>query len=664
MAPALLPDIMAGVQGSVDLTYARRRLRGADSLMFAGLFCYRNAPPPECWLDASVWQAALSPFLVPDIVGESRRSGVLVVESQRCNTPWSHSVRQVPFREDRLTVAFWGRLDNRNELAAELGGRDLPLETTPDAHLVAATWQRWGERMPERLVGDFALAVVDHARRCLFLARDPLGVKPLYYWAHQKGLIFATTASALRCMKGLTPTPDKEWILHYLLLPPLCMSRDRTAYREIRKLPPGHSLSVDYNGHTRLRRWHRWRDDAPAASRRNPRWLEAYRERLEEAVRCRMSSPYPLGTENSGGLDSAAVTAYLARLLGEPGDRLHSFGLALCEQEPEFIMETSRDSGITHNHLVTDRGGIDGNDEESIARNLQILGYPQEHGNGTGHTLFYRECERLGIRSLFSGFGGDEVVTNPGGHARLELLDQKRYGALWNILPGNPAARLLRFGKAVSTGYPQPDYSPDYLRAWKARWPLLPLRAEVIERFGLYKPYVEPARHGPPYRRINDWIINGLLPQGYIPTRLENCTLAAAAYGIDYCWPLWDVRLVQQYLSTPAIEKVGPKGIGRYLHRRAIVGTVPDKVAWKPTKDMGYARIQQELRETGIVEIAPRARREQARLHPAIGELLDQSRWNKQIEQAAKGNMTADFSFSFRRTTHAVAWLNQWLADA
>ena len=118
------------------------------------------------------------------------------------------------------------------------------------------------------------------------------------------------------------------------------------------KLPPGHLLTVDGEGRREPGRYHRWRDDAPAARRRDPQWVEAYREALEESTRCRMASDYPLGTENSGGIDSASVTAYLARMPGEPGDRLHCFGLALNEEEPSFILKTSQHANIVHNHLI------------------------------------------------------------------------------------------------------------------------------------------------------------------------------------------------------------------------------------------------------------------------------------------------------------------------
>lgn len=627
--------------------------------MFAGLFTYHDAPPPHAWVDADIWRQTLSPYVTPDLAGDWCTNNALLVETQRFNTPWSHHAQEAPYRDGDLAVAFWGRLDNRAELAQQLEIDRTRLETLPDAQLVATAWRRWSERLPEQLLGDFALAIVDTKNRKLFLARDPVGVKPLYYWHHPKGLLFATTASALRCMKGFEPTPDAEWMARYLIN--ISISHEKTGYTEILKLPAGHCLGVDSERRMQLRRWHEWHDDAPAASRRDPRWMEGYREALEEAIRCRMDSNYPLGTENSGGLDSGSVTAYLARLLGKPGDRLHCFGFAQCDQEPEFILATSRETRIAHNYLYTIRGGFGEDPDAEVARDLQVLGYPPEHPNATSHRPFYRECELRDIRTLFSGYGGDEVVTNPGAHLRCELLDQRQYGALWDILPGNPVTRLMRLGKAVVTGYPRPDYNPSLLQAWNARWPHQALRSEIVTRLGLHEAYMETARFDAPYRRVNDWIVNGLLRRPHSSTRLDNCTLLAASYGVDYRWPLWDVRLIQQYLSTPSIEKVGPRGIGRYLHRRAITGTAPDKVAWKPSKDMGYARVHQKMQDRGIIRYAELARLDDDHMHPALEELVDTAKWRGQIERAAQGRVSSEFAFSFTVTTRAVRWLNRWL---
>jgi asparagine synthase (glutamine-hydrolysing) len=629
--------------------------------MFAGIFGYLDAPRADAWVDVDNWQQSLYPYLTPDLTGCWRHENALLVESQVFNTPWSHHEQQIPWREDKLAIVFWGRLDNRAELASKLGLDDRPHETLTDAQLVLAGWRQWGETLPARLLGDFSLAIIDAEAHRLFLARDPVGVKPLYYWPHSKGLLFATTASAFRSLKTLEPTPDSDWMARYLL--GLSMSHSQTGYREILKLPPGHHLTVNEEGHQELRCYHQWRDDAPVARRRDPVWVGAYNKILEESIRCRMPSNYPLGTENSGGIDSATITSYLARFLGEPGNDLHSFGFATCEEEPGYILETSQNANIVHNYLVSTRleSGLDF--DESLQRSLHVLGYPEEHATGAVHSLFYRECQLRGIRTLFSGYGGDEVVTNPGSQLRLELLDSHNYRALWDIMPGNPALCLLRLGKAIVQRNKRPSYNAMFLGAFNERWPHQILSSEVMERLSLHEAYIEQARYDAPYRRINDLIINGWLQLPYVPSRFESGTLLAASYGIEYRWPLWDIRLIQQYLSTPSIEKMGPSGIGRYLHRRAISDTVPQRVAWKPSKDMGYARALKIRLDSGIQDAAEQARRQEAHLHPALTELIDRVKWREQIKQAQQGKAPEAFGLSFHQNTKAIRLLNNWLND-
>lgn len=563
-----------------------------------------------------------------------------------------HPLPHVP-----VTVEFLGHLHNRDTLSSRLG---LAPADTSDEQLLEAAWRRWGEGLAERLVGDYALALHDPHRHLTYLARDPLGVKPLYYRIDGGEISHGFSIPEL-CRRRPGPlTRDMDWAAAYLLH--LSFSPTESAYREIRKLPPGHWLTCDGAGRVTIRRHHHWRDDAPPAARREPRWVEAYRAVLEEAIRCRMDPAAPMGTENSGGLDSATVTAYLAHLLGEPGDRLHSFGFALCEQEPAFILATSQARRIRHNYLVAAHHDSEENDAR-IAHGLEVLGYPQEHGNAGSHIPFYEECRRRGIHSLFSGFGGDEVVTNNGRHLRWELLDQHRYLALWDILPGNALLRTLRLFKAATVGRGRPAYNPDLLRAWNARWPHLLLRPELVARLNLYERHMETVRYDAPYRRINDFILQHHLARMRLTARLENCTVMAAAYGVDYRWPLWDARLVQQYLSTPAVEKVGPGGIGRYLHRRAVDAVVPRQVAWKPSKDMGNARLHREFDDTGIVRVAEAAGRLEPNLHPAVDALIDREKFRRQIARAARGQVDEAFGFSFRRAVTALHWLNGWFED-
>jgi asparagine synthase (glutamine-hydrolysing) len=429
-----------------------------------------------------------------------------------------------------------------------------------------------------------------------------------------------------------------------------------SAYRDVLKLPPGHWLLVKEQD-ARLERYFHFRDDAPPATRRSEEWVEAYRALLEESIRDQMRSAYPLGSENSGGIDSATLTAYLADFLGIPGDRLFSFGFAHAEQEPAFILETSRVKRIVHNYIVT---GRDPANDESIPRGLATLGYPEEHGNATSHIPFYREAQLHNIRTLFSGFGGDEVVTNPGHHLRWEMLDTGNLPGLWDILPGSLITRPLRLAKLLTVGRNKPAFNPNFLRAWNQRWPHYLVHPQAIERLGLHEEYMETARYDAPYRRINDFILQHHLTRMSVTTRLENCTLVAASYGIEYRWPLWDVRLVQQYLSTPSIEKVGPNGMGRYLHRRAIDPVVPKMVAWKPSKDMGYARVIQDT-QAANPQLLEQARQHEAHLHPALQEIVDRQKLRQQIANYQPGKVELNVRFTFQRSIRALAWLNTWL---
>ncbi len=558
---------------------------------------------------------------------------------------------------DTIDIELSGRLHNIADLQ-----RELDLNSNDTNELLRAGWLRWKTDLAIHLTGDYALAIRDASQRLTYLVRNPLGVKPLYYRLDKARLSYGFSIPGLqkRCQAPLTR--DMDWAAAYLLH--LSFSTTETAYREIKKVPPGHWLSCDAEGRINVRRYHEWRDDAVHTStRRDEKWVEAYREVLEEAIRCRMDPDAPMGTENSGGIDSATITAYLAHFLGEPGDRLHSFGFALCDQEPEYILKTSQALRIRHNYIMTDRYGY-ANQSEHIRFGLSILGYPEEHGNATSHIPFYLECKQRGIATLFSGFGGEyrgyqatDMIL------RKELLDHKDYAALWNILPGDPLRRSLRMMKAATVGHRNSAYNPNFLKAWKQRWPSQLLRPEVVQRLNLQERYMETAVYDAPYRRINDFILNHHLKGMQLTARLENCTLMAAAYGIDYRWPLWDVRLVQQYLSTPGIEKVGPKGIGRYLHRRAIDKVVPRKVAWKPSKDMGYARLKQEMNHSGIQQIAREASRLEASLHPGLDSLIDRNKLREQIKRAERGGAEAGFAFFFRRSVDALHWLNEWLQD-
>ena len=624
----------------------------AGSLRFAGDRA-RTARDLTGWIDG------LAPGVRPELEGRWRRRSAALVELRRSGAP--HSLdRPLPVRDDvaGVALAFWGRLDERGALGSQLGLDAGRCAACTDAGLVLAAWLRWGTDLCRHLVGDFALAVIDTARTEAFLARDPLGVKPLYYHLGDDELAFATSVAALRRFDGLALAPDPDWMARQLA--GLSSGVAATGYRGVLKLPPGHWLKVTSDGRAQLHRWHAWRDDAPDAARRDPRWVHDYREALAEAVRCRLPAGSRVGTENSGGLDSATVTALTARILGTPGELLHTFGFALHEQEPELILATSLQHGIVHNHVDTSLPHDPQGDARRLA--LRVIGYPEIHGTALAHIPFYEECALRDIRTLLSGFGGDQAVSNSGRHVFWELQDAGRWTALWEVLHGNVARRTLGVARRATVGHHMPAHNAGLLEGARRTLRFLPLRADVTERLGVRAGLLEQARFSTPFRRVNDLVVRRHLEGPDIPFRLESCTLLAAAHGVEYRWPLCDARLIQQYLSTPSIEKLGPRGMGRYLHRRAVHGLVPPRITWKPDKDLG-PRLACPGPQRPLAVALERARTLDAALHPALDDLIDRRVLREQIALAESSAGDGDFESCFIGTTRTLARLQAWLED-
>lgn len=556
---------------------------------------------------------------------------------------------------DHWVFEGWVRLDNRKALISSL--HQQPLSHNPsDAEVILAAWCQWGTNCAQRLLGDFSFAITDTHSPNVYLVRDPMGVRPLYYRLKNDTAQYAFSLTAFGRGTPWEAEPDMEWVARYLTHLPADLVQ--TAYQGVSKVPPAHWLQVTPRG-TQLERYFHWRDDAPISHQRSEHWVDAYRGVLEEAIRCRMPTEGVIGTENSGGIDSATITAYLAKLLGTPGDRLHTFGFAYADKEPAYILATSQDSQIIHNHIITFLATPTDLDEW-ILNGLSVLGYPHEHSNACGHIPFYKECQLHQIKVLFSGFGGDEVVTQQAHLLRYELIDRKDFRNLWDILPGPLWRRGASWAKDLTLGRRSPDYRPNFLAWWKARWQHQLLRPEVVKRLGLQDAYFETAKFDAPYRKVNDFILQHHLTHMHISSRLENCSLMAASYGVDYRWPLLDVRLVQQYLSTPSLEKRGPKGIGRYIHRRAISNLVPHHVSWKLNKDMGYGALSNK-RQTLIASnqhLVNWKNHHITKMHPALLDLIDPEKIkNIGLQKTQDANQKIANS----KNIASIAWLNHWL---
>ena len=213
--------------------------------MFAGLLSIEQ--PVSAWGAPDTILAALAPYSLdkPKDVWAADRQLLMQVATRTGSV--SAAIYRHP--ESGIAVAFWGRLDNRPDLIAQLDAD----HKASDDELIALTWLKWGEHCPEKLIGDFAFAVASPKTGAVFLARDVMGVKPLFYRADAHGVFFANSAAAFKPLKLGTLTPSQEWMARYVM--EIAYSHTDTAYEETKKLPGAHSLLLHADGRMNLRRY-------------------------------------------------------------------------------------------------------------------------------------------------------------------------------------------------------------------------------------------------------------------------------------------------------------------------------------------------------------------------------------------------------------------------
>jgi asparagine synthase (glutamine-hydrolysing) len=614
----------------------------------------RNGKSFEHQIDSHEVINNLVPFGRPDKSGSFKNDAVLLVQCVNWNTSPS-ILEPAPLYDPQtgISMASWARIDNRDELANKLSISRSEAGRICDSELILKCYLKWQGKCVDHLIGDFVFVIYDEKKQKIFCGRDHMGVRPFYYHLSDNRFFCATSLNALIHIKDLPIRISTQWIVEYLTC--LSMSFDGTPYEGIYKLPPAHTLSVTSRNHN-LSQYFKLSAEPELKLKDSREYVDAYREQLETAIKCRLNTTYALGSELSGGLDSSTITAYTAKFFEQPLTRFHTFAFAYLELEPQYIMTVSQACGLPYNYIFT---GRQQEQDNAIKRSLKILGYPVEHGSATFHEPFYLLAEKFNIRTLLSGFGGDEFGTTIHGYmVPMEMILKRRYRDLFNVLPGNVLFRFLRLikfelRKIKSHNFTQPEYNARFYEAYNKRWPHQIVGQDMVAEYNLKQRYFDQARFDAGYTDLKRFTLeNRWAP--FVTTRMENCTLMAAARKIEYRWPLLDVRLVKLFLSIPSEENYF-QGMSRYLHRRAIDGVVPELVTWKKGKDMGNIVNPDHFGHMGIVSTTD--------LHKELTKLIDVKKLNEQITVMAQSKFQKndDSTFQFIQNGQAIKKLNQWL---
>jgi asparagine synthase (glutamine-hydrolysing) len=318
-----------------------------------------------------------------------------------------HANQPMVDQELGLALVFNGTIYNYRELRKELRAVGYHFFSEGDSEVILKAWHAWGESCVDRLHGMFAFAVWEEAGQRLFLARDRLGIKPLYYALDRQRLRFASNSQALLAAGGVDKTIDPV-ALHHLFTLHAVIPAPRTILQGVRKLAPGHCMLIDCQG--RIREWRYWSFPAtrPEQPMADAEWLEAIHDGLRSAVQKRNEvADVPVGVLLSGGLDSSLLVA----LLAEAGvSDLRTFSVGFEDQPEERGNEFEYSDQVVARYATRHRKIHVANDEV-LQRLPQAVRNMAEPMFGQDAVAFYLLAEQVSkeIKVVQSGQGADEV---------------------------------------------------------------------------------------------------------------------------------------------------------------------------------------------------------------------------------------------------------------
>lgn len=453
-------------------------------------------------------------------------------------------------------ISYNGELYNTDELRAELQARGQVFQSYSDTEVLLLSYMEWGASCLERLNGIFAFAVWDDRDETLFLARDRLGVKPLFYAAGPGSLLFASELKALLAHPAVEPVVDAEGLAEVLALGP-ARTPGHGVFRGVSELKPGHFLLYDRRG-LRIRRY--WslesrphEDDAAATAAR-------VRELLQDAVQRQLVSDVPVCALLSGGLDSSAIAACAAPALARSGrGPLRTYSVDYVGNDRHFrpnAFEPDADApwalrvaailGTEHRTIVIDTPSL----VEGLHHALRARDLPGMADIDASLYLLSREIKREATVGL-SGECADEVF---GGYPWLFQPEAVQADTFpWSRRLGE-RLRLLA-PDVVSTLRPA-EYVAERYREALAEVPRLPGEDPAGARMRELS-----------YLNLTRWM----------PTLLDRKDRMSMAVGLEVRVPFCDHRLVEYAWNIPWAMKScdgQPKGI----LRRALAGLLPPEV--------------------------------------------------------------------------------------
>lgn len=501
-------------------------------------------------------------------------------------SPLAHQPMHDPITDNWLV--YNGEIYNFREIRRELEQSGASFVSQSDTEVVLKAYARWGDACLEKFRGMFAFALWDAAQHRLWMARDQMGIKPLYYAEVGPFFLFA---SEVRTLLGTRLVPfqiDSAGLTNYLTFgsayDPL------TLVKGVRALPAGHTL-VWQNGKTRVSAY--WDlVDARVANQQRPAGngngtCGTIRRAVEEAVRMQLVSDVPVGVFLSGGIDSSALVSILSR----DGIKPSTFSIVFREadfSEAEYSRAVAEKFHTDHHEINVAESDV----LAAIPDALGAMDLPTMDGMNT--FFVSREARKAGVKVALSGLGGDEIFA--GYSSFRDVPRMERFGRMWGRVPNMARAGVAR---AYRAGSSESDHSrkiaslmvvgrqglhPYFL----SRMLFLPEQRERILRDS--DPAIAEIAFAAQRDRL-DWSVSldPINRVSYLESRcymlntlLRDTDFMSMSQGLEVRVPLIDHRLARTVLSIPGQSKIN--GTPKKLLVEALEGSLPDEIVHRPKR--------------------------------------------------------------------------------
>jgi asparagine synthase (glutamine-hydrolysing) len=482
-----------------------------------------------------------------------------------------------------VRVVFNGEIYNFESLRKSLQAQGHEFRTDTDTEVIVHLYEQYDEGCVDRLRGMFVFALWDQRRRKLMIARDRLGKKPLYYTIAKDRLIFASELKSVLQIPEVERRFDWAALAHYLSS--LCTPLDKSILAGIHKLPPAHVLTATPWHGIKIKQYWDLRFDADY-QKSEDYFVERLRDLLEESVRLRMISDVPLGAFLSGGVDSSAVVAMMARNSSRP---VKTFSIGFKEREfneLDYARQVSQHLGTEHEELVV---------EPNVLEMIDDIAWYLDEPFGDPSAIPTYMVSKLAsgsVKVVLSGDGGDELFA---GYDRYLVERRERR---YRVLP----APVRKMAGLVGRVMPEGAKGRNFLRhlAYDGveryldanvvfKRPQLEklLKAEALATIRRYDPL--RTRRELMHAEKSHWLssLQYADTKLYLPNDiLTKVDRMSMAHSIEARVPLLDHKLVEFAATIPPELKLRGNTT-KYIFKRAMEGILPDQILYRPKR--GFA---------------------------------------------------------------------------